>query len=86
MPPSISYLADEKSDSNSWSVEQMLASALSDIQKGERAATKAIVLFLDDSDEQYNVGFNQSGFRMSEAIALIEVAKITFLREMGHLE
>jgi hypothetical protein len=66
-----------------WSVEQMLEDALSEVKERRSTPTKALVLFLDDRDG-YNAGFRNCGFSMSQGIALLEVAKAMFLREMDY--
>ena len=62
----------------------MLADALSSVREKRRTPTKAIVLFLDDTQGKYDVGFCQSGLSLSQAVSLIEAAKATLLREMGY--
>ena len=37
--------------------------------------TKALVLFLNDTDGQYDVGFRQAGLTMSQALALTQVSQ-----------
>ena len=46
--------------------------------------TKAIVLFLDDAQGKYDVGFCPAGLSLSQAVSLVEAAKAVFLREMGY--
>ena len=80
----VSNLSHYLRDGSRWTVDQMLADTLSDVREHRKAPTKALVLFLDDSDDKYDVGFVQAGLSMSQAIALIDVAKSVILKEMGY--
>lgn len=46
---------------------------------------KVLVLALDDTDGQFSVSFAQAGMKMSECVALCEVAKTIFLKEMNYV-
>ena len=80
----VTHLSHRCSDGTRWTVEQMLEDALSEVKEHRRTPTKAMVIFLDEESSNYDVGFSQSGLSMSQAISLIEVAKQSLLREMGH--
>ncbi len=80
----VSYLSHKTDDGSRWTVEQMLTDALAEVTEQRTTATKALVLFLDDTDGQYAVGFRQSGLSMSQALALTHVAQSVLLREMGY--
>ena len=45
--------------------------------------TKIVIMCLDDTSGDYDVGFLQAGMRMSECLALADVAKVVFMEEMG---
>lgn len=45
---------------------------------------KAIILYLDDTSEQYQVGFAQANMEMSECVALCDVANAVFKKEMNY--
>jgi len=77
-------MAEHTRDASRWSPDQALEDAFEEIRSGRRQANKVLVLFLDDSDGRYDVGFTQAGLSMSQAIALMEVAKPLFLDEMGY--
>ena len=79
------HLSHHTHDGSRWTVEQMLADALSDVREHRRTPTKALVLLLDEAEGRYDVGFNQSGLSMSQCLALVEVAKTLLLREMGYI-
>lgn len=74
------------SDARLWTPEHLLQDALGS-SIGKRGAfengKKMLILALDD-DGQYSVSFMQAGMKMSECVALCEVAKSIFLAEMGY--
>jgi hypothetical protein len=77
-------------EAGSYTVQGALEEALRDVkdENGEeeynafKGATKLMVIALDDSNGMYITGFIQSGFRMSECIALMELMKIRFMQHM----
>jgi len=77
-------LAERFEDATKWSVEDMLLDALERVRSGEKANKKAIVLFLDDTEDRYLHGFSQAGMAMSECVLLCEMAKTMFKDEMGY--
>lgn len=78
-------MAEYADDARRWSVEQMLEHALEDVRGGKRTANKAVLLWLADNKDNYDVGFIQAGMNASEMLALVEVAKTLFLSEMQYL-
>ena len=80
----ITLLADMNGSACSISPEQMLEQELIKVRDGRRRGTKAFVVFLDDSMDCYDIGWGNSGMRMSEIISLIEVLKIELAGEMGY--
>lgn len=84
MSTNVTFLGSVGSNT-SWTPEQMLEEALSDVRTGKRTAQKAMVLFLDTSDKENNyiVGYSMSQISCSQAIALMRVAEAMFLSEMG---
>ena len=84
MDNKVSYLSHKTAGGSRWSVEQMLADALAEVAEQRTTLTKALVLFLDDIDGRYDVGFRQTGLTMSQALALTHVAQFVLLREMGY--
>ena len=81
-------MAEKTNDGTMRSVEDALKDALSMI--GEEGAfekgKKVLILGLDDTNENFHVSFVQGGMTMSQCVALSEVAKTLFLREMGYIE
>ncbi len=45
---------------------------------------KVLILALDETDGEYDVSFFQAGMHMSDMIALCDIAKSEFKREMGY--
>ncbi len=81
MPNKITHL-HTPDDSRRYSCSDVLREALQDVESGGRTPTKCVVLFLDDGAHQrYNTGWVQSGMRMSEMIALMEVIKQRIINE-----
>lgn len=73
--------------SMSWSVEGMLRTALREVEKGERNANKAIVIFLNDEDGAWDIGFSQAQLAHSEIISILETLKHYLCLEMvGYYE
>ena len=80
-------MADKTKDATKWTPIQALNYAVKDIgdngslEKGK----KILIISLDDTDENYDVGFTQAGMTMGECIALCEVAKAIFLTKMNYI-
>lgn len=69
-------------DSRRYSCSAVLREALDDVTTGKRTPTKCVVLFLDDgAPQRYNTGWVQSGMKMSEMVALMEVIKQRIIKE-----
>lgn len=69
-------------NNNSWSPGEMVDEAARLLERGEIKATKAIVLFLDDSEECYRMEWLVSRMKRSEVIALLECAKFSHCQKM----
>lgn len=83
---SIKSMADHTNDGTKRSPEQCLQDCLEDI--GKRGAfkngKKLLVIALDDFDG-YQMNWAQAGMKMSECLALCEVAKTSFLEQMEYI-
>ena len=79
-------MAEKKQDGTLQTPRQALEAALADIGvKGEAINGKKLaIIALNDKDDAYHVSFYQAGMSMSECVALCEVAKSLFKKEMGH--
>ena len=80
-------LAEKSDNANFWTVKEMLEDAVKDISEAEpdKLPTKAIVLTVGDRNGAYDVHFVQAGMKMTEVLALLEVAKIKILKEMNYI-
>ena len=83
----IASLSEYSNNGKMRTPEQALKDTLADI--GKRGAfekgKKILIIGLDESEEQYFISWAQAGMKMSECLALLEVAKGRFLSEMGFL-
>lgn len=79
----VTKLSDhENATSRHWTPEQMLLDEAARIRRGERKANKAVVIFLDDEDGEYAVGWANAKMSRDEMVLLAEVFKAARLREM----
>ena len=80
-------MAEKMDDARLWTPKQALEDALNDI--GVRGAfengKKILIIALDESDGQYETNYIQAGMSSSECVALCEIAKTIFLREMNYI-
>ncbi len=72
------------------SPEQMLEEALAEIRDDDsesffKSGKKMMVISLNTNDDEYHVSWMQAGMKMSECVALCEVAKTKFIGEMHHV-
>ena len=81
-------MADMTGDGTFASPRQALEDAINSIGKEDCGAfkegKKLLILVLDDEGDLYDTSFIQAGMKMSECLALCEVAKQVFLEEMGY--
>ena len=80
-------MAEKAKNGTMQTPEQALRDCISLV--GEKGAfkegKKLLVLALDDTAGNFSVSFVQAGMKMSECVALCEVAKTIFLREMEYI-
>ncbi len=50
----------------------------------EERYNRAVILYLDDKSGEYRAGWAQAGMKMSECVALCEIRKDIFKREMNY--
>lgn len=60
-----------------------LHQAQSAIESGDVSPEKAIIIFLEEDDGDYDPTFFNAGMAASEMIGLLEVIKVTLLKLMG---
>ena len=80
----IAYISDKTHNSDHWTVQQMLDDSLEDETILDGTFDKGLFIMLDAKNDNYVVGFRQAGMSMSECLALVEVVKTMFLKEMGY--
>ena len=80
-------LADAANSGTHRSPENMLEEALKEVREGQWAARKRmLVITVDEEDDSYVVNWMQAGMKMSQCVALCEVAKVKFLTEMNYVK
>jgi hypothetical protein len=80
-------MADACHNGQVRSPEAALRDAINDVGKegALEHGKKVLILALDETDGNYGVTFYQAGMKMSECLALCEVAKILFLQDMEYI-
>lgn len=84
----ITKLAEKANDSFMASPEDVLKDALEQFKPGGKFENnkKVLVLTINEDDGNYSVSFIQSQMKMSECVALSEVAKTIFLSQMNYIK
>lgn len=75
--------ADREKDNTLLSPIECLEDAAADLRSGDRSCNKLLVLMLDadEGDKKFHyVGYHASHLRLSECVALLEIAKHRFLK------
>lgn len=78
---------DRKANTGHRTVVQLLEDELERWNSPEwkdEQRKKAVILYLDDDDNEYDVGWSQAGLKMSECVALCDIAKNVFKKEMNY--
>jgi len=86
MPSNVVTLATAKDENRLLTPELLLMESVNDVRPGGRfsGATRALVLFLDDTEGKYNVSFACANLKGSEAVALMEFGKTKMKKLMGY--
>jgi hypothetical protein len=82
MSDKIIDLAKRSENSLHWTVSQMLAEEIEVRNRGERSDPKAVIIYLDDANQGYDLRWVQAGMSCSQMLALAEVFKMRVLQEM----
>ena len=77
-------LAGHLNDGRLCSPDQAATDFLARIETKEISPTKILCLAVNTSNGQYDVSFTQAGMSCSEMVALLEIAKQIFLKELGY--
>lgn len=81
---SVTPISKNLNDSFRTSVSDLLV--LSQQERDAERFNKAFLILLDqDGEGSYEVCFRNAGMRMSEVLALLEVAKTRVLADMGYI-
>lgn len=78
-------LAIEKNDATMWAPKDALWLAIKDIENNQPVfgkAKKVLIIALDDTEGNYETRFIQAGMKSSECLALCEVMKTVFTRNL----
>lgn len=75
-------IADRTNDALMISPEQVLEQALEEVRSG--TISKLMVITLDDSETNYDIGILQAGMRFNELLALTDITKNIIKEEMGY--
>lgn len=86
MSADITHIGEIKKDGMLYTPEQTLQSAIDDIGKfgALEKGKKLIIVCVDETEDCYRVTWYQCGMKMSQCLALCEVAKSKFLEEMDY--
>lgn len=86
MTDNITCLGQKSGDAGMTSPRSALKDAMDCLGEAGafRDGKKLLVLGLDDTSENFAVSFIQAGMTMSQCVALCEVAKSIFLKEMDY--
>ena len=82
-------MANHSGDGTKWSPKDALNEAIESIDKNDGAFNqdlkKILIIAIEDSDvDNYNIGFIQSGLKMSECITACDIVKSKFRKYMGY--
>lgn len=66
-------------------VINMLYELVDDIKNGNIVANKAIVIFANDTEEFFDVGFRNAGCTMTKALAMCRVGDTLCQQQMGYI-
>ena len=87
MDSNIVSLVDRTGSSKFQSPEMALREALEDIKEGGcwEASSKMLIIVVDDSTDEFKIGFANAAMKASEIIAVCEIIKTRALVSMGHI-
>jgi len=82
----LTHMAMAAFDNTMWDVKDMLGEAIECIDRGEYSKKKAIVIFVNDDSNNFEVGYMQSNMRQSEVIAACDIMKTMAKQNMGYYD
>ncbi len=79
-------MADVTGNAKQASVEQTLQDVMDNLgKKGAlKYGKKILIISLDDTDDNYDVSFNQAGMSCSECLSLLRITETVLIEEMGY--
>jgi hypothetical protein len=85
----VKRLSEFTNSASHLSPVQACEDAIRELNERQRGAfnadcKKLLILSLDERDGQYKVSFIQAGMKMSECVALCEIAKNIFKEQMNY--
>jgi hypothetical protein len=89
--PALSVVPIREHSNNSAhiTVRELLQDAIKYIDENPDSVAgrsrKALIIFLDDTEGNYDTRFSQAGMKMSECVALCEIGKYPFLEQMKYV-
>jgi len=80
------YLGEHADDATKLPPEWAIKEAQKDMAggKGAFAGKKLLIIALNTEDDLYDVSYIEAGMTHSECVALMEVVKRIFIRDMGY--
>jgi len=81
--PKLVKISEKAQNSCAWSPSDALEDALKDISEKNRDPSDSLVILLDRRDGKYKINWYIAGMSISEVIALLEISKQEFFKEMG---
>lgn len=82
MSEKVARLATRSHDALREDIQLLLRQVIDDIATGEKAHTCAMVILLDNRNDQFNVSYKATGMRNSEGIAAMRIIERQILDEM----
>lgn len=82
----VTSLVTTTHDNRRWTLEQMLEAALAEVRAGELKANRAILLVVQDDDQEYEPCYRAANISCSQIIALCETGKMLAFDEMGYFD
>lgn len=82
----ISKISDHTGQARFVSREDILERALEEVRSGKQKGTKAIVVFLDDEGDKYDVRTLNAGIAAHDMLAIAQIMTTLCLQDMGYID
>lgn len=85
----VTNISEKSRSSMTQSPEYILEQALAEIRDDDPRGAfangkKMLILMLDDTEQRYEISYYNAGMKMSECVALSEMAKSKFKEDMNY--